>query len=113
MSGQSLNVHCRLEGPMISKSGMAVFVLRRLPRIAMLALVFGTSVCLAHTQPQPRRTALVVHWSPEEFPINPRRDAPIRKGLPGPSEPPAARFSGYLKSDPFGGPLPAHPLPDY
>jgi len=98
---------------MISNSGVAVFVLRRLPRIAMLALVFGTSVYPAHAQPQPRRTVLVVHWSPEEFPINPRRDAAIREVLLAPSEPPVDYFAEYLESDRFEEPRASHSLREY
>ena len=65
---------------------MSGFPPRRLWRIATLTLALATYVCAAEAQPQPRRTVLVVHWSPEEFPINPRRDAAIREVLLAPSE---------------------------
>ena len=79
----------------------------------MLALVLGTYVCPAAAQPQPRRTVLVVHWSPEEFPINPPRDAAIREVLLAPSEVPIDYFAEYLESDRFEEPGASQALRDY
>ena len=92
---------------------MAVPLLRRLSRIAILALVLGTCVCQAAAQPQPRRTVLVVHWSPEEFPINPPRDAAIREVLLAPAEVPIDYFAEYLESDRFEEPGASQALRDY
>src|SRR5262245_38402027 len=88
---------------LVSKSTMSGFPPRRLWRIATLTLVLATYVCSAEAQPQPRRTVLVVHWSPEEFPINPRRDAAIREVLLAPSET-IDYFAEYLESDRCAGP---------
>src|SRR6266850_2229821 len=71
-----------------------------------------TYVCAAEAQPQPRRTVLVVHWSPEEFPINPRRDAAIRAVLLAPSET-IDYFAEYLESDRFTEPQASKSLRDY
>jgi signal transduction histidine kinase len=79
----------------------------------MLALVLGTYVCPAAAQPQPRRTVLVVHWSSEEFPINPPRDAAIREVLLAPSEVPIDYFAEYLESDRFEEPRASQALRDY
>jgi signal transduction histidine kinase len=79
----------------------------------MLALVLGTYVCPAAAQTQPRRTVLVVHWSPEEFPINPPRDAAIREVLLAPSEVPIDYCAEYLESDRFEEPGASQALRDY
>ena len=79
----------------------------------MLALVLGTYVCPAAAQTQPRRTVLVVHWSSEEFPINPPRDAAIREVLLAPSEVPIDYFAEYLESDRFEEPGASQALRDY
>jgi hypothetical protein len=55
---------------------------------------------------------LVVHWSPEEFPINPRRDAAIREVLLAPSET-IDYFAEYLESDRFAEPQASESLRDY
>ena len=78
----------------------------------MLALVLGTYVSAA-AQPQSRRTVLVVHWSAEEFPINPPRDAAIREVLLAPSEVPIDYFAEYLESDRFEEPGASQALRDY
>src|SRR5258707_1039860 len=91
---------------------MLGFPLGRLWRIATLTLALATSVCPAEAQPQPRRTVLVVHWSPEEFPINPRRDAAIREVLVAPSET-IDYFAEYLESDRFTEPQASKSLRDY
>src|SRR5258705_554515 len=91
---------------------MSGFPLGRLWRIATLTLALATSVCPAEAQPQSRRTVLVVHWSPEEFPINPRRDAAIREVLVAPSET-IDYFAEYLESDRFTEPQASKSLRDY
>lgn len=91
---------------------MSGFPPRRLWRIAALTLALSTYVCPAEAQPQPRRTVLVVHWSPEEFPINPRRDAAIREVLLAPSET-IDYFAEYLESDRFAEPQASRSLRDY
>ena len=55
---------------------------------------------------------LVVHWSPEEFPINPRRDAAIREVLLAPTET-IDYFAEYLESDRFAEPQASKSLRDY
>ena len=96
----------------MSKSTISGFPPRRLWRIATLTLALATYVCAAEAQPQPRRTVLVVHWSPEEFPINPRRDAAIREVLLAPSET-IDYFAEYLESDRFAEPQASKSLRDY
>jgi signal transduction histidine kinase len=91
---------------------MSGFPPRRLWRIATLTLALATYVCAAEAQPQPRRTVLVVHWSPEEFPINPRRDAAIREMLLAPPET-IDYFAEYLESDRFTEPQASKSLRDY
>src|SRR6267143_3907843 len=91
---------------------MLGFPRRRLWRIATLTLALATYVCAAEAQPQPRRTVLVVHWSPEEFPINPRRDAAIRAVLLASPET-IDYFAEYLESDRFTEPQASKSLRDY
>jgi ABC-type uncharacterized transport system substrate-binding protein len=69
--------------------------------------------CPAGALPQPRRTVLVVHWSPEEFPINPRRDAAIREVLLAPSETAVDYFAEYLESDRIEEPRASQSLRNY
>jgi signal transduction histidine kinase/ABC-type uncharacterized transport system substrate-binding protein len=96
----------------VPKSTVSGSPLGRLWRIATLALALATYVGPAEAQSQPRRTVLVIHWSPEEFPINPRRDAAIREVLLAPPDP-IDYFAEYLESDRFAEPQASRSLRDY